>query len=56
MGPWSPPIWSRDWGLVLFFNQYGKERRREMREIERVERVSEREIGRDREKEKERER
>ena len=21
MGPWSPPIWSRYWGFVLFFNQ-----------------------------------
>ena len=51
MGPRSPPIWSRDWGPFLFFNQYERERRRDIREIERGrerERV-ERERARERE-------
>ena len=37
-GPWSPPIWSRDWGPFLFLNQYERDRRREMRKRESGER------------------
>ena len=55
MGPQSPPIWSRDWGPYLFFNQYVREKERDEREREWRERV-ERESEKEREVEIERER
>ena len=56
MGPRSPPIWSRDWGPILYFNQYEIERGIETREREIVERESERERGRDISRDRDRER